>query len=95
MFVSEPGSTGATDRSLVSNAMINSADGHEIGVVGARGLYLQFQASFRPSEGFGNSSHVLRKVGNRRGIELLGGNGEFFGGSDEPAALRDFLLLNT
>jgi hypothetical protein len=95
LYVGPPGSNADAGRSLLSNAMINSGDGHEIGVVGERGRYLPFQASFRPSQGFGNSSHVLRRVDNQRGIELLGGNGEFFAGSDEPAALRGYLLLNT
>jgi hypothetical protein len=82
----------AAPRSLVSNAMVNT-EGREIGAVGGVGERVEFQAFFRHVPGQGNFSHLLRRVEGVRQIELIGSNGEYWGGGQEPAALAGFLLL--
>jgi hypothetical protein len=94
LFIAEPGQ-GGDARSLISNVYLNAKDGRETSMVGEIGKYIAFQASFRPSSGFGNGAHVLRRMTGQYRIELIGGNGEYWGGGEEPAALDGFLLLSS
>ncbi|MGN9911234.1 hypothetical protein ACTMTJ_27125 [Phytohabitans sp. LJ34] len=82
-------------RSSTSNAMINGKDGKEVAAVGGVGGYAEFQAFFRHEPGQRAFTHLLRRVGGNHGIELVGGNGEYWGGGEEPPALGDFVLLGS
>jgi len=91
LFVTAPGQDPDGCRSLVSNTTIRTGDGRQGQDEAQRGgRYRAYQAGFRGQ----HFSHVDRELGDPRRIELIGNNGEFLGGTDEPSGLRDYLLLN-
>jgi hypothetical protein len=91
LFVTAPGKDPDGCRSLVSNTTIRTGDGRQGQDEGQRGgRYRPYQAAFRGPY----FSHVDRELGQPRTIELVGDNGEFLGGTDEPAQLSRHLLLN-
>lgn len=93
--VSESGAGPDQPRSLASNAMINGKDGQEVGAVGAVGGYTEFQASFRHEPSEGAFAHLLRRLGDDSRVELIGGNGEYWGGGVEPPVLGGYVLLGS
>jgi hypothetical protein len=91
--VGDPGAGAGPRRSLVGNAMINTKNELIDGTVRVINDYTERQAFFRNEPDQGMHSHVLRRLQGTRGIELIGGNGEYWGGGDEPAALAGFDLM--
>ena len=91
LLVTAPGEDPDGCRSLVSNTTIRTGDGRQGQDEAQRGgQYRAYQAAFRGRY----FSHVDRELGHPRTIELIGDNGEFLGGTDEPAQLSHHLLLN-
>ncbi|HEY6746968.1 MAG TPA: hypothetical protein VI357_14750 [Mycobacteriales bacterium] len=91
LFVTAPGQDPDGCRSLVSNTTIRTGDGRQGQDEAQRGgRYRAYQAAFRGRY----FSHVDRELGRPRTIELIGDNGEFLGGTDEPPQLSRYLLLN-
>lgn len=91
LFVTAPGHDPDGCRSLVSNTTIGTGDGRQGQDEAQRGgQYRAYQAAFRGRY----FSHVDRELGHPRTIELIGDNGEFLGGTDEPPELSHYLLLN-
>lgn len=91
LFVTAPGQEPAGCRSLVSNTTVRTGDGRQGQDEAQRGgQYRAYQAGFRGQR----FSHVDRELDRPRTIELIGDNGEFLGGTDEPPELTDYLLLS-
>ncbi len=91
LFVTGPGQQPGGCRSLVSNTVIRANEGTQGQDEAQRGGdYTPYQAGYRGKFG----SHVSRELDSTRTVALIGDNGEFWGGADEPAALKDYLLLN-
>ncbi len=92
LFVTGPGQQPGNCRSLVSNTVLRIEDGTQGQDPAQRGGdYTPYQAAYRGKY----ASHVSRELDSPRAVALLGDNGEFWGGSDEPRQLADYLLLNT
>ena len=91
LFVASAGKDPDGCRSLVSNTVVRTDGGLQGRDQAQRGgQYTPYQSVFRGS----HFSHVSRRLDNQRGVALIGDNGEFWGGADEPAQLNDYLLLN-
>jgi hypothetical protein len=91
LSVTAPGQQPDGCRSLVSNTTVRTGDGRQGQDEAQRGSrYRPYQAVFRGQR----FSHVDRELGQPRTIELIGDNGEFLGGTDEPPRLGDYLLVN-
>jgi hypothetical protein len=91
LYVTGSGQQPGACRSLVSNTVIWTKDGTQGQDEAQRGGdYTAYQAGYRGKFG----SHVTRDLDNPRSVALIGDNGEFWGGADEPTELKDYLLLN-
>jgi hypothetical protein len=96
LFLAGPGQHPDGCRSLVSNTMVYTAGGRpgppRLGQDPAQrgGQYGPFQSAYRGQ----HFAHVDRELDRPRTINLIGDNGEYWGGADEPAQLSDYLLLN-
>ena len=91
LFVTAPGQNPDGCRSLISNTTVRTGDGRQGQDEAQRGgQYRAYQAGFQGQ----HFSHVDRELDHPRRIELIGDNGEFLGGTDEPPALSHYLLLN-
>jgi hypothetical protein len=90
LFVVGPGTSPDGCRSLVSNTMLRTSNGQHMADPAQRGGdYTPYQAAFRGAA----FSHVSRALSAPRTVELIGTNGEFWGGVNEPQALASYLLL--
>jgi hypothetical protein len=91
LFVTAPGQDPDGCRSLVSNTTVRTGDGRQGQDEAQHGdRYRPYQAAFRGR----HFSHVDRELDQPCRIELIGDNGEFLGGTDEPPGVSDYLLLN-
>lgn len=81
-------------RSLVSNLTVNATDGRQTSGVGGIGAFEEFQSTFRNDPGLGNSGQLLWRTAGPREFRLEGPNGQYLDGSDVPAALNGYRMLN-
>src|SRR5256885_1177796 len=91
LYLTSPGKNPDGCRSLTSNAELYTGGLPAQHEGQSLAEYTLFQSAYRGKM----FSHVSRRLDNQRDVALIGDNGEFWGGADEPAQLKDYLLLNT
>jgi hypothetical protein len=87
--------TDGAARSLTSNLTVSTTDGRQTSGVGGIAEFEEFQSTFRNDPGFGNAGQLLWRTAGPREFRLEGPNGEYLDGSDVPAALNGYRMLNT
>lgn len=94
LYAADPDAAARTARSLVSNLSVNTTKGRQMSWVGGLRDFEEFQSSFRNYPGFGDSSQLLWRTAGPREFSLHGPNGEYLDGSQVPAALQGYRMLN-
>ncbi|WP_327001091.1 hypothetical protein OHA72_38995 [Dactylosporangium sp. NBC_01737] len=94
LYAATPDRAGDDGRSLLSNLTVNTLEGRQVSEAGGIGEFEDFQSTFRNYPGLGNSAQLLWRIGTPAEFALKGPNGEFLDGSEPPAALRHYRMLN-